>query len=624
MDIIERKCIQDGYRKLEALANPSLLEVIAQYVSLCSPKSIYICSDSAEDSRYIRQRALEVGEEKALATPGHTVHYDGYFDQARDKEVTKYLLSQGEYFSKHINSTDREKGIQELREYLKDSMVEKEMIVGFFCLGPLDSEFSLLALQITDSYYVLHSEKILYRSAYELFKRKQPRRFFRFIHSAGEIVDGVSKNVDKRRIYIDLKEHTVYSVNTQYAGNTVGLKKLALRLAIKKASCEGWLAEHMFLMGVIGNNERKTYFVGAFPSGCGKTSTAMLKDETIVGDDIAYLRVRDGKVCAVNVEKGIFGIIQDVSKESDPLIWEAVTSPGEVIITNVLVTKEGIPRWLGDGRPPPLEGGTSFSGYWSPGKRDLVGKDIPYAHKNARYTVEIASLDNCDSHLNNPGGVEVGGVIYGGRDSDTWPPVCESFNWSHGVITFGAALESELTSATLGQEGQRKFNPFSNLDFLSIPIGEYIDMHLQFVNNVTIAPKIFAVNYFLKDEQGEFLNTKGDKHIWLKWMEQRVHGERAGIKTAIGYIPLYEDLKVLFKQILGKEYLHAEYLAQFSIRVEKNLAKIEKIKGIYQDLSKIPPLLFDILEAQKKRLEETREQFGDIVPPETFQKLWKR
>jgi phosphoenolpyruvate carboxykinase (GTP) len=328
--------------------------------------------------------------------------------------------------------------------------------------------------------------------------------------------------------------------------------------------------------------------------------------------------VRDEKVFAVNVEKGIFGIIQDVSKESDPLIWQAVTTPGEVIISNVLVTKEGAPRWLGDGRPPPLEGGTNFSGHWNPGKQDIVGKDIPYAHKNARYTVEIASLDNCDSQLNDPQGAEVGGVIYGGRDSDTWPPVCESFNWSHGVITFGASLESELTFATLGKEGQRKFNPFSNLDFLAIPIGDYINMHLQFVNNVTTPPKIFAVNYFLKDEQGKFLNAKEDKHVWLKWMEQRVHGERGGIKTAIGYIPTYEDLKDLFKQVLAKEYRHQDYLKQFSIRIEKNLEKIERIKTIYQNIDNVPSLLFDILEEQKGRCNEVKKQYGDIVSPESF------
>lgn len=191
--------------------------------------------------------------------------------------------------------------------------------------------------------------------------------FFYFLHSAGELNEGKTVNIDKRRIYIDLTENRVYTVNNQYAGNSVGLKKLAFRLAIQKANREDWLAEHMFLMGVHGKPGRVTYFAGAFPSACGKTSTAMLPGQTIVGDDIAYLRNINGRLKAVNVEKGIFGIIQDVNPSDDPLIYEALTTPREVIFSNVLV-HDGKPYWLGMGQEVP-DSGINYSGEWYKGKK---------------------------------------------------------------------------------------------------------------------------------------------------------------------------------------------------------------------------------------------------------------
>lgn len=617
MENITDRYIRDSLRKLEGLENPAVLDIVSAYISLCNPKSIFVCNDSAEDNRYIRDQAVARGEERALDSAGRTIHFDGYFDQARDKAATKYLLSEGEVLSKHINSIDKEKGKAEVLGFLRNSMQDKEMIVCFFCLGPLDSKFSLPALQITDSYYVAHSEMILYRRAYELFKKQKPKKFFKFIHSAGELKGAVSKNVDKRRVYIDLAENTVFSTNTQYAGNTVGLKKLALRLAIKKAAGEDWLAEHMFVTGVTGPGARTTYFTGAFPSGCGKTSTAMLPGEKIIGDDIAYLRVSGQKAYAVNTEVGMFGIIQDVSKESDPLIWDAIKNSKEIIVSNILVTPDNNIRWLNDGLSLP-DKGINFSGEWFPGKKDADGKDIPYAHKNARYTVSLKALSNCDPALDDAEGVKIDGIIYGGRDSDTSVPVVESFDWIHGVITCGASLESELTFATLKGEGERKFNPFSNLDFLAIPIGRYISMHLDFGKKLDPAPKIFTVNYFLRDTGGNFLNSKMDKHVWIKWMNLRVHGEVSGIITPLGVIPEYKDLQTLFKEVLDKEYTQEEYVKQFSIRVPQNLVKIGRIVKIYQELNEVPDILFDTLSAQKDRLTQAKEKYGDFIPPESF------
>jgi len=619
-ELLKEKCTETSYRKLMALDNAKLHDFVGKYAELCNPDSIFVGDDSDEDAQYIRDKSLETGEEGKLAVQGHTIHYDGYNDQARDKAQTKYLLSEGMELGASLNTIDKEKGIREVHEYLKDSMAGKEMLVLFFCLGPTNSEFSIPCAQITDSSYVAHSEYILYRKGYKQFERiGNSESFFRIMHSAGALENMVSRDVDKRRVYMDLEENIVYSTNTQYAGNTVGLKKLSLRLAIHKASGEGWLAEHMLVMGVHGPDGRVTYFTGAYPSACGKTSTAMMSGESIVGDDIAYLRHRDGKVYAVNVENGIFGIIQNVNAKDDPLIWEVLTSSNEVIFSNVLVTEDKIPFWLGDKREIP-ESGINYSGKWIKGKKDSKGIDITHSHKNARYTVKLRALKNLDPKLDDAQGAETKGIIYGGRDSNTWSPVQQSFDWAHGVITMGASLESETTSATLGQEGVRQFCPMSNIDFVSVSIGKYISNHLKFADSLDSPPAIFAANYFLKDSKsGEYVTGMQDKRVWVKWMELRVNNDVDAIKTPTGFIPKYEDLKKLFKQVLDTDYAEEEYIKQFTLRIPENLQKIERITEIYKTkVSDTPDILFDILEEQKKRLKAAQEKYGDYVAPELF------
>ena len=602
-DILRKKCVAGSFEILAGLENEELLKFVEEYTELANPQSIFVRTDSEEDAGYIRKKAIQSGEELKLAVEGHTVHFDGIHDQARDKENTKFLVTPDMTLGHGINSILREDGLKEIHSFLKNSMADKEMFVLFLCLGPVNSEFSVYAVQLTDSSYVAHSEDILYRPSYEVFREKQGNlKFLRYVHSAGELEKSVSKNVNDRRIYVDIMRNTVYSVNTQYAGNTVGLKKLALRLAIRKADEEGWLAEHMFVMGVGGPDGRKGYFLGAFPSFCGKTSTCMVKGENILGDDIAYLRKREGKVFAVNVERGIFGIIKDVNGNDDPLIWKALTAKGEVIFSNVLIDKK-TPRWQGDSRDEPDEG-INFSGEWSSGKKDESGEKIPFSHTNARYTIRIESLKNCDSELENPAGVEVSGIIYGGRESDTLPPVFQSFDWAHGVVTIASSLESETTAATLGKVGERKFNPMANLDFLSIPVGKYIRNHLDFVKGLKEAPVIFGVNYFLKDKNGSYLTGMQDKRVWLKWMELRVNGEVPAVRTPIGFLPEYDDLKMLFKEVLSKDYSKEEYLKCFNLRIPENLAKIDRIKNIYKDMDGVPEILFEVLDAQKERLEE--------------------
>ena len=614
MEIID----ETNLAKLKALKNETVQKVVNEFISLCKPSKVTVITDSQEDINYVRNRAIEPGEEIKLKLNGHTVHYDGFFtmsnhDQARDKKNTQVLVPKNELdLYPWINTMEREKGLKEILEIMEGCMKDHECVIRFFCLGPINSKFSILALQMTDSFYVAHSEDILYRAGYEEFKKLDGSdEFFYFIHSSGELTGDppVTKNLDKRRIYIDLKEGRVLSVNNQYAGNSLGLKKLALRLGIYKANNEDWLTEHYFIMGVHPKGKkRSSFFCGAFPSACGKTSTAMLPGQTIVGDDIAYLRVwEDGFAHSVNIEKGIFGIIKDVNAKDDPVIFDALTTPRETIFSNVLV-KDGTCYWIGDGRITP-DDGMNFSANWYKGKKDKNRKEIPHAHPNARYTIGIEELNNADPNLHNPDGVSIHGILYGGRDSDTMPPIVESIHWEHGVF-LGASIESETTSATLGAEGVRMQQPMANLDFMVVSLGKYLKNHQEFGKRLKYPPKVFATNYFLKNKIGKYLNGILDKLCWVIWAEGRVYDDFKAIKTPIGYIPEYLDLKTLFKQYLNKDYKKEDYIQQFSIRPVKLLEKLDRVEAMYKKEKLVPEFFWNVLNNQKNLLLELKSKFN--------------
>ncbi len=622
LEAIQPKLGPKDLEKLSEIDNPIVHEFIAKASDLCHPDKIFICSDAKEDIAYVRKQAIATGEEQATFTlQGHTVHFDGEQDQGRDRQNTKYLVPKGISLSKALNQMDRQEGLTEVRGALRDLMVGKTMIVRFISLGPVDSVFTILGLQCTDSWYVAHTEDLLYRPGYKEFVKAGPKSdFLRVLHSAGKVTEEmVSAEPQKKRIYIDHMDNTIYSVNTQYAGNSVGFKKLAFRLAIRKASSEGWLAEHMLLMGVYGPNKRKTYFAGAFPSACGKTSTAMLPGETILGDDIAYIREIDSAARAVNVEAGIFGIIQDVNAKDDALIWKVLTTPGEVIFSNILV-KDGKPYWLGMGKEIPKDG-VNYTGPWYEGKKDENGVEIPAANKNARYAVSLDALQNVDPELNNPDGVELGGIMYGGRDTKAYVPVQQSFSWEHGIIAYGASLETETTFATIGKEGVPEINMMSIQDFISIPMGKNVNNNLEFGKKLKKCPTVFGVNYFLKElNNGKYLNSPQDKHVWIKWMERRVHNEVEAIETPTGLIPKYEDLKKLFKEVLDKAYTKEDYIKQFTIRVPENLAKIDRVSRFYQENVTDTPLeMFGQLYMQRERLLAAQAKYGDYISPEKFE-----
>jgi phosphoenolpyruvate carboxykinase (GTP) len=621
LKILQSKLDRENYEKLMAIDNANLHAFVADAVGLCRPESVWVSTDSPEDWQYNRRMAVELGEEKSLKLEGHTVHFDGITDQGRDREVTRYLVPADETLSEALNQIEREEGLAEVRGLLDGAMSGRIMIVRFMALGPNYSDFSIPCVECTDSFYVSHSLNLLYRLGYEEFKRLGPQgQFLATLHSCGKMDERmVSCETDKKRIYIDHNTETVYSVNTQYAGNTVGLKKLSLRLTIRKADREGWLSEHMFLMGVRGKGGRKTYLAGAFPSACGKTSTAMLPGESIVGDDIAFFRAVDGRCMAANAESGIFGIIQNVNAKDDPSIWDVLTNSNEIIFSNVLVN-DGKPYWLGMGTDIPDEG-ENFSGQWHKGKKDAKGTEITCAHKNARYAVTLKSLPNCDPELNNPKGVELSGIMYGGRDARAYVPCQQSFSWEHGIVAYGASLETETTFAIVGKEGVPEINLMSIQDFVAIPLGRYVRNNIVFGQKLARPPLVFGVNYFLRDDEGKFVNEIQDKHVWIKWMELRVHGEAGAIKSPTGLIPPYRDLVALFGEVLNKDYSREDYRKQFTIRVAENLSKLDRVEAFHkQNVSDAPPAVGDVLAAQRQRLLDAQKQFGDNISPEQLPK----
>jgi phosphoenolpyruvate carboxykinase (GTP) len=623
--ILTKKMSAQSLAKLMALQNEKVLEFIGTFAEHCNPESIYVCDDSEADTQYVRDKALSLGEESTLANSKQTIHWDGYGDQARDKKNTRFMVYKENMASMAtLNSVEYEQGLAEIMNIAKGIMKGKEAVVLFYSEGPTESPFTIPCVQFTDSWYVAHSENILYRAAYAHFlhmKESEKGNFFRFIHSAGPLDENnCSSDLENRRIYMDTQNNIVYSMNNQYAGNSVGLKKHSMRLAINKSGKEGWLCEHMFVMAALDKEKnRKTYFCGAYPSACGKTSTAMIPGEQIVGDDIAYFRNINGEFRAVNVEFGMFGIFKVLNEQDDPVILKNLMMYQEVIFSNVLRGPDNKPYWLGMGVDTPEEGRNHF-GAWKKGGKDATGKEVDIAHGNARYTMRLDYLDNIDKEgFEAKEGVKVDGVLYGGRDSDITVPVEESPNWKDGILLKAATLESETTSATLGQEGVRTPSPMANMDFVSYPLGTYTMNNIKFGESVKQAPRIFSNNYFMRDEKGHFMTSKLAKKVWLHWAEGRIHGEYEAYDTPTGKIPRYEDLKVLFAKHLNEEFSKEKYNYLFTFRCTKWIEKLERTKAYYKKMDpNTPKEIFDYWDETIAKISKAKEKFGDLILPGAF------
>jgi len=328
----------------------------------------------------------------------------------------------------------------------------------------------------------------------------------------------------------------------------------------------------------------------------------------------SYLRAVDGAVRAAGAKEGVFGIIGSINQTDNPAAYKALTVPGEVIFSNVLI-KDGKPYWPGMGGEMPKQGMNSADSQ-PIGEKDGQRNSVPSAGGNARYTVSLRGLDNADPQLDDPLGVDVLGIIYSGRDDRTCVPVQQSFDWKHGIVTYGAALEEKAALTLIEQQGEHQLKRMNVGDFLSLPLGNYIGDRLDFIDRISKPPLIFGINYFEYSESGRSVSSARENGVWLKWIELRTHGEADGIATPTGYIPSFEVLVGLFREVRGKDYLLEHYLKHFTTCIAGNIAKIERIEKFYRaNASDAPQMLFDVLHTQQERLERARRQFGDYISP---------
>ena len=406
-----------------------------------------------------------------------------------------------------------------------------------------------------------------------------------------------------------------------YAGNTLLLKKGNHRFAVDMATYyhrEDKLAEHMFITGLTGPGGRKTYFAGAAPSGCGKTTTAMIGTD-FIGDDLSNLWIaEDGTLRGINPEQGIFGIVRDVNREDDPYLMKALREEGaEVIWSNVLIDEDKVPHWVGNGEEHP-EKGVNFQGDWWEGKVDADGKPVPLSNPNARCTISCTSIGNySQAAAENPKGVGIKVITYSGRDSDTMPPVWVAKNPDHGVV-IGASILSAATATEVGVTGVRR-QPWANQPFIAGPLADYMDAQFLFFNSDKLADKpiMAGLNYFLTDGArggagSKLLGEKRDVKVWLSWLELRAYGEIDAIETPIGFIPRYEDLKGMFAEI-GKSYPEELYNKHFAFYVDNILGRIDLQEEAYRKEKNVPEKLFEVYEEQRAGLEALKAKHGPIV-----------
>jgi len=624
MRLFENRLDEQNLSRIQEIKNSEVAVKIANSIAMCEPETIFINTGSESDRAYIREMALKNGEEANLPMDGHTIHFDLKDEQGRIIDRTYYISNEGEDISSLANKMDRAKALIDIRDKMTGIMRGKTMIIGFYMRGPIGSPASNPALEITSSGYVSHSAEILYRNAFSNFDKEVDRRghFYTNIHSEGL---NRPKDLPNARVFMDRSHRTTYSFNCTYAGNTLLLKKGNHRFSVDKAVYENRgneLSEHMFITGIEAPGGRITWCTGAAPSGCGKTTTAMAGHH-FVGDDLAQMWIdENGTIRSINPECGIFGIVEDVNREGDPYLMKLLREPGtEVIWSNVLIDENGVPHWTGNGEAPPLRG-KNFQGDWEKGMTDEHGKEIPISHPNSRCTLTSSALANYSSMSEEPNGVETRVVTYSGRDSDTMPPVWAAQNPDEGVV-IGACIVSAATATEVGATGVKRA-PWANAPFIPGSLAEYMDAQFKFFGNEKIAqdkkPVMAGLNYFLTDKarggtSSKLIGEKRDVKVWLAWLERLAHNEVDVIKTPVGNLPTFDDLKNLFKTIIDKEYTEELYVKQFSLYIDNIVSRIDMQLEAYGKEPDIPEKLFEILKAQKEGLAALRNTYGSVVTP---------
>lgn len=592
--------------------NKKLLAWVEEWKQLCQPDSVHWCDGSEQENQRLLDEMVASGAAKKLNSekqPGSYSFNSDPSDVARVENRTFICTNTKEEAGFSNNWMAPAEMKAELTEKFKGCMKGRTMYIIPFSMGPLGSEIAKIGVEITDSAYVVVNMKIMTRMGKAVLDILGDGDFVPCIHSVGApLAEGqkdvswpCASNIDDKYISHFPDTQEIWSFGSGYGGNALlGKKCLALRIASSTAKKEGWLAEHMLIMGITNPKGEKKYIAAAFPSACGKTNLAMLiptipgwKVET-VGDDIAWMKFgADGRLYAINPEAGFFGVAPMTSMETNPNAM--LSAKANTIFTNVGITPDGDIWWEGIGHDCPAGTITWKNKVYDPASGE------PVAHPNARFTAPASQCPCIDKDWENPAGVPISAFLFGGRRPSTVPLVYQARSWNHGVF-MGSIVGSEVTAAAIGLKAGVRRDPFAMLPFCGYNMGDYFGHWITIGENAPVKenlPKIFNVNWFRKDEKGKWLwPGYGENMRVLEWIFNACDNAVETIDTPIGLIPNKKDINVK-----GIDEVAENLDELLSVNTEKWLEECELIEEHYKNFgSHLPKKLADEFEALKNRL----------------------
>ena len=525
---------------------------VAQMADMCQPTQVVWVDGSEEEKKRLEDAAVATGELIRLnqeKLPGCFYHRTAVNDVARTEHLTYICTRKKEDAGPTNNWMAPRDAYQKAGGYFKGAMKGRTMYVIPFSMGPVGSPFSKIGVELTDSIYVVLNMRIMTRIGQKVLGQLgSGGEFTKCLHSKADL------DINKRLILHFPEDNTIWSVGSGYGGNVLlGKKCLSLRIASYLAQKEGWLAEHMLIMGIEEPNGHVEYVAAAFPSACGKTNLAMLippeglkvKGYKIwtVGDDISWMRIdSDGALWAINPEAGFFGVAPGTNSKSNPNAMATIKK--NTIFTNVLLKKDFTVWWEDSDEPPPAEGIDWMGRPWKYGTKDENGAPIKGAHPNSRFTAPAAQCPSISFRMEHHHGVPISAIVFGGRRAHVAPLVYESYSWQHGVYV-GATMASERTAAQVGKQGEVRRDPMAMLPFCGYHMADYFAHWLDIGKRLQKVPKIFNVNWFRVDEHGKFLWPGfGENLRILEWILDRCNNRVAAQRTPVGFVPLPGSLNM--------------------------------------------------------------------------------